>query len=370
MRSSVVAPSDAKVHHDMANVTYKSAGVDLELYDEAMRRLPSMMQRTFTPRVLPVADAFAGLMRLNHSSRPGVHSYEDPVLVSGTDGVGTKLKVAQLVGKYDTVGIDLVAMSVNDVLCLGAEPLLFLDYLALGKDNPDLIADLVRGVSDGCVECGASLLGGETAIMPDIYREGDFDMAGFCVGVAERSRLIDGKAIRPGDVVIGLPSSGFHSNGYSLIRKVVFGMAGLSVTQSIPELGRTVGEVLLEPTRLYPRSILGLIKSYRVKVAISGLAHITGGGLKDNIERLLPEGCRLKIDRSAWSVPPAFTWLQKLGGIDRDEMYHVFNMGIGFALIVRPQFVDSIRRQLTRSGNENRIVGSVAAGSRGVDYVS
>jgi phosphoribosylformylglycinamidine cyclo-ligase len=364
------APSLRKFFTSMANVTYKSAGVDLELYDEAMRRLPSMMQRTFTPRVIPVADAFAGLMRLNHSSRPGAASYQDPVLVSGTDGVGTKLKVAQLVGKFDTVGIDLVAMSVNDVLCLGAEPLLFLDYLALGKDNPDLIGALVKGVSDGCVECGAALLGGETAIMPDIYHDGDFDMAGFCVGVAERTRLIDGKAIRPGDVVIGLPSSGFHSNGYSLIRKVVFGMAGLSVDHQIPELGKTVGEVLLEPTRLYPRIILNILKSYRVKVAISGLAHITGGGLKDNIERLLPEGCRLQLDRKAAPVPALFTWLQGLGSIERDEMYHVFNMGIGFTLIVRPPFVDSIRRQLTRAGSENWIVGSVKSGPRGVDYIS
>ncbi|WP_010582685.1 phosphoribosylformylglycinamidine cyclo-ligase [Schlesneria paludicola] len=354
----------------MANVTYKSAGVDLELYDEAMQRLPNLMQRTFTPRVLPLADAFAGLMRLNHSQRPGKASYHDPVLVSGTDGVGTKLKVAQLVGKYDTVGIDLVAMSVNDVLCLGAEPLLFLDYLALGKDNPDLISSLVQGVSDGCVECGASLLGGETAIMPDIYHDGDFDMAGFCVGVAERSRLVDGKAIRPDDVVIGLPSSGFHSNGYSLIRKVVFGMANLSVNDVIPELEKTVGQVLLEPTRLYPKWILGILKSYRVKVAISGLAHITGGGLKDNIERLLPEGCRLSIDRNAWPVPKLFGWLQGLGGIDRDEMYHVFNMGIGFTLIVRPQFVESIRRQLTQAGTESWIVGRIQAGTRGVDYAS
>ncbi len=354
----------------MANVTYKSAGVDLELYDEAMRRLPTLMQRTFTPRVLPVADAFAGLMRLNHSTRPGQSSYQDPVLVSGTDGVGTKLKIAQLVGKFDTVGIDLVAMSINDVLCLGAEPLLFLDYLALGKDNPDLIAALVKGVSDGCVECGASLLGGETAIMPDIYHDGDFDMAGFCVGVAERTRLIDGKAIRPGDVVIGLPSSGFHSNGYSLIRKVVFGMAKLTVDQTIPELGMTVGEALLMPTRLYPRLILKLLKSYRVKVAISGLAHITGGGLKDNIERLLPDGCRLALDRTAWPVPPLFTWLQGLGGIDRDEMYHVFNMGIGFTLIVRPRFVDSIRRQLSQAGTEHWIVGEIKSGPRGVDYIS
>jgi phosphoribosylformylglycinamidine cyclo-ligase len=354
----------------MANVTYRSAGVDLELYDEAMKRLPALMQRTLTPRVIPVADAFAGLMRLNHSSRPGTASYQDPVLVSGTDGVGTKLKIAQLMGKFDTVGIDLVAMSVNDVLCLGAEPLLFLDYLAMGKDNPDLIASLVKGVSDGCVECGASLLGGETAIMPDIYHDGDFDMAGFCVGVAEKTRLVDGKAIRPGDIVIGLPSSGFHSNGFSLIRKVVFGMAGLSVDQRIPELGRTVGDALLEPTRLYPKTILNVLKSYRVKVVISGLAHITGGGLKDNIERLLPEGCRLAIDRTAWKVPPVFTWLQKLGGIERDEMYHVFNMGIGFAIIARPSFVDSIRRQLTRAGTESWVVGAIKSGPRGVDYVS
>lgn len=354
----------------MANVTYKSAGVDLELYDEAMRRLPAMMQRTFTPRVIPVADAFAGLMRLNHSARPGESSYQDPVLVSGTDGVGTKLKVAQLVGKFDTVGIDLVAMSVNDVLCLGAEPLLFLDYLALGKDNPDLIASLVKGVSDGCVECGASLLGGETAIMPDIYREGDFDMAGFCVGVAEKTQLIDGKAIRPGDVVIGLPSSGFHSNGFSLIRKVVFDMAKLTVDQKVEELGQTVGEALLEPTRLYPKLILGLLKSHRVRVEISGLAHITGGGLKDNIERLLPEGCRLQLDRTAWTVPPLFQWLQRLGGIDRDEMYHVFNMGIGFTVIVREPFVANVQRELATAGTPSWVVGKITAGPRGVDYVS
>ena len=352
----------------MSNVTYKSAGVDLELYDEAMRRLPALMQRTHTPRVLPLADAFAGLMRLNRTSRPGESTYDDPVLVSGTDGVGTKLKVAQQVKRFDTVGIDLVAMSVNDVLCLGAEPLLFLDYLALGKDNPDLITALVKGVSDGCVECGAALLGGETAIMPDIYSGEDFDMAGFCVGVAERTQLIDGKSIRPGDVVIGIPSSGFHSNGYSLIRKVVFGLAGLTVEQHIPELGRTVGEVLLEPTRLYPKLILGLLKNHRPNVAVSGLAHITGGGLKDNIERLLPDSCRLIIDRASWPIPPAFTWLQKLGGIDRDEMFHVFNMGIGFALIVRPECVDSLRSELARAGSENWVVGEIQAGARGVDY--
>ena len=354
----------------MSNVTYKSAGVDLDLYDDAMRRLPALMQRTHTPRVIPLADAFAGLMRLNHSSRPGVASYDDPVLVSGTDGVGTKLKVAQLMQRFDTVGIDLVAMSVNDVLCLGAEPLLFLDYLALGKDNPDLIAALVKGVSDGCVECGAALLGGETAIMPDIYSGTDFDMAGFCVGVAERTQLIDGKGIRPGDVVIGIPSSGFHSNGYSLIRRVVFGMAALKVDQIVSELGRTVGDVLLEPTRLYPKLVLSLLTTHRPNSAISGLAHITGGGLKDNIERLLPEECHLVIDRSTWLVPATFTWLQGLGGIEREEMYHVFNMGIGFTLIVRPQFASAIQSDLERAGSPNWVIGEMQAGSRGVEYVN
>lgn len=353
----------------MSPVTYKSAGVDLELYDEAMRRLPALMQRTHTPRVIPVADAFAGLMRLNHGSRPGESSYSDPVLVSGTDGVGTKLKVAQLVGRFDTVGIDLVAMSVNDVLCLGAEPLLFLDYLALGKDNPELIAALVKGVSDGCVECGAALLGGETAIMPDIYSGADFDMAGFCVGIAERTQLIDGQAIRPGDVLIGIPSSGFHSNGYSLIRRVVFDIAKLTVDQIVPELDKSVGQILLEPTRLYPKLILSLLKNHRPNQSISGLAHITGGGLKDNIERLLPDNCRVVIDRSSWTVPKAFSWLQGLGGIEREEMYHVFNMGIGFTLIVRPQSVSSIRRDLDLAGSPNWIVGEVREGQRGVESI-
>jgi phosphoribosylformylglycinamidine cyclo-ligase len=352
----------------MSNVTYKSAGVDLELYEDAMSRLPALMKRTHTSRVIPLADAFAGLMRLNLTNRPGQATYDDPVLVSGTDGVGTKLKVAQQLKRYDTVGIDLVAMSVNDVLCLGAEPLLFLDYLALGKDNPELIEALVRGVSQGCVECGAALLGGETAIMPDIYSGEDFDMAGFCVGVAERTQLIDGQSIRPGDVVIGLPSSGFHSNGYSLIRKVVFQIAGMSVDQHVAELGRTVGEVLLEPTRLYPKLILSVLKTQHPNSVVSGLAHITGGGLKDNIERLLPESCRLVIDRASWPIPPAFTWLQKLGGIDRDEMFHVFNMGIGFTLIVRPESVAAVRDELTRNGSPHWIVGEIQAGARGVDY--
>lgn len=353
----------------MASLTYESAGVDLKLYDEAMRRLPALMARTHTPRVVPINDAFGGLFRLNHSKKPGQHSYEDPVLVSGTDGVGTKLKVAIQLKKYDTVGIDLVGMSVNDVLCMGAEPLFFLDYLALGKDDPDLVANLVAGVAKGCEECGAALLGGETAIMPDIYATGDFDMAGFCVGVAERKRLIDGKAVKPGDVLIGLPSSGFHSNGYSLVRKVVFEVAGLKVDQHIEELGTTVGDALMKPTRLYVKSVLGVLHRYTSRIAVSGLAHITGGGLKDNIDRFLPEGARVVIDRKSWKIPPLFTWLQRLGGIDREEMYKVFNMGIGFVLIVRPQFAASIEKQLLALGEQPVRIGEVTTGQTGVEYM-
>jgi phosphoribosylformylglycinamidine cyclo-ligase len=352
----------------MSAATYKSAGVDLDLYEDAMKRLPPLMQRTFTPRVMPVADAFAGLFRLNSSRRPFRQQYDDPVLVSGTDGVGTKLKVAQLARRYRTVGIDLVAMSVNDCLCLGAEPLLFLDYLALGKDNPELIAQLVEGVSDGCLEAKASLLGGETAIMPDIYSGDDFDMAGFCVGVVERSRIIDGTAIHSGDMLIGLASSGFHSNGYSLIRRIVFGIAGLTIDQTVPDLNCTVADVLLEPTRIYSQITAGLLQQFPAQTAISGLAHITGGGLRDNIERLLPADCRVNIDRRSWDIPAEFSWLQALGNVDREEMFHVFNMGIGFVVIVRPQFADAVRRTLSQLGVSAWLIGEIRSGERGVEY--
>lgn len=351
----------------MAPLTYKSAGVDLELYDQAMARLPALMKKTHTPRVLPLADGFAGLLRLNATAKPGTAAYADPVLVSGTDGVGTKLKVAQLAKRYNTVGIDLVAMSVNDCLCLGAEPLLFLDYLALDKDDPDRIAQLVEGVSAGCVQAGAALLGGETAIMPDLYAPGDFDMAGFCVAVAERSQLIDGSTIRPGDIAIGLASSGFHSNGYSLVRKVVFEHAKLTFDTMVPQLGKTVGDALLEPTQIYVKTILSLLKTAAPRTQVSGLAHITGGGLHDNIERILPQDCHLVIDRAAWPVPPLFRWLQELGSIDREEMFHVFNMGIGFVVIVRPDAADTVRKHLTDASVTHWTIGEIhAAEKRGV----
>jgi phosphoribosylformylglycinamidine cyclo-ligase len=352
----------------MTSLTYRSAGLDLDLYDEAMTRLPALMRRTHTPRVLPLADGFAGLFRLHDSSLNNAKRYDDPVLVSGTDGVGTKLKVAQRLKRYDTVGIDLVAMCVNDCLCLGAEPLFFLDYLAIPKDDPDLIAALVAGVSTGCVEAGAALLGGETAVMPDIYAPGEFDLAGFCVAVAERAQLIDGSTIRPGDVAIGLASSGFHSNGYSLVRKCVFEHAQLEVEAHIPELGGPLGQFLLEPTKIYVQPIRDLLKVVAPRTQITGLAHITGGGLAANIERILPHDCRLIIDRQTWTPPPLFGWLQRLGNIERGEMFRVFNMGLGFVILARPDAAATITTHLARQAIPHWTIGHIEpAPERGVE---
>lgn len=347
----------------MTPATYKDAGVDLELYQQSMARLPSMIQRTQTPRVMDLPGGFAGLFRLRDDS----HEYRDPVLVSGTDGVGTKIKVAITAGVYDSIGIDLVAMCVNDCLCLGAEPLFFLDYLAVGKDNPELIAALVSGVSDACVETGAALLGGETAVMPDLYAEGDFDMAGFCVGVVERDRIVDGSAIQPGDVILGLESNGFHSNGYSLIRKVVFEHANLEIGTQVPELGASVGEILLRPTRLYVKAIGAIMKQ---ETPIHGMAHITGGGLDENVTRILPDGCRAVIDRGSWQPQPEFAWLQQLGDIDREEMFKVFNMGIGYTMIVSAECIEKIQQQLTEHGVNSHVIGEIKSGAPGVDVVN
>ncbi len=346
--------------HDKS-VSYKDAGVDLELYDQAMERLPALMRKTHSSRVLPLDGGFAGLFRLFD----GTHRYTDPVLVSGTDGVGTKIKVAQLACRFDTIGIDLVAMCVNDCLCLGAEPLFFLDYLALAKDDPDLIAALVKGVSDGCVEARSALLGGETAIMPGLYAPGDFDLAGFCVGVVERSRIVDGTAIHPGDELVGVASSGLHSNGFSLVRRIVFDVAGLAIDQSVPELGGTVGDVLLTPTRIYTDVTSRLLSDECAATGITGIAHITGGGLADNVERLLPEGCHIVIDRSRWETPGVFRWLQRLGNVEREEMFGVFNMGVGLVLICRPEAADRVRGVLEQLGQRHFTIGEVIKGERG-----
>ncbi|MCI0358019.1 MAG: phosphoribosylformylglycinamidine cyclo-ligase [Planctomycetaceae bacterium] len=351
----------------MAKATYKDAGVNLEVYDEAMTRLPRLMHRTFSPRVMRLDGGFAGLFKLDFTSRLFSRNYDDPVLVSCTDGVGTKLKVAVLVDRHDTVGIDLVAMSVNDALCCGAEPLFFLDYVAMSHDDPERLENIVRGVSDGCLEADCALLGGETAIMPDIYARGDYDLAGFCVGVVERKQLIDGRAIAPGDTVLGVASSGLHSNGYSLVRRVVFDLAGLGVHDVVKELGdQTVGDALLTPTRIYSRPVRKILQYYRNKSVIHGIAHITGGGLRDNLERILPDGARAVLDRDSWTVPPVFAWLQKLGDIDDAEMEQVFNMGIGLALVFDPYFENSIRHMLDESGLASWVIGRIASGPRAV----
>ncbi|HEY2146626.1 MAG TPA: phosphoribosylformylglycinamidine cyclo-ligase, partial [Pirellulales bacterium] len=259
----------------MAKATYKDAGVDLDVYRQAMAKLPGLLHRTYSPRVMSLDGGFAGLFQLDFSSQLFARRYQEPVLVSCTDGVGTKLKVAIEAGKHDTVGIDLVAMSVNDAICCGAEPLFFLDYVAMSRDDPPLLEQLVSGVAAGCIQSDCALLGGETAILPDLYQPGDYDLAGFCVGVVERRRVIDGRAIAACDAIIGVASSGLHSNGYSLVRKIVFEMAGLSVGDFVEPLGRTVGEALLEPTRIYVRAIRRVLRHYSVKSVVHGLAHIT-----------------------------------------------------------------------------------------------
>jgi phosphoribosylformylglycinamidine cyclo-ligase len=343
----------------MAKATYKDAGVDLEIYRESMARLPRLMHRTFSPRVMKLEGGFAGRFQLDFDSRLFRRNYEDPVLVACTDGVGTKLKVAQRCGRHDTVGIDLVAMCVNDALCCGAEPLFFLDYVAMAKDDPGLLEQIVSGISDGCLQADCALLGGETAIMPDLYQLGDYDLAGFCVGVVERRHVIDGKAIVPGDALIGVASSGLHSNGYSLVRRVVFDIGGLAIGDHVEALGTTVGEALLTPTRIYTQPLRRIFQHYKVKSVVHGIAHITGGGLVENVERILPTGTALEIAPASWPVPPVFTWLQQLGSIDDDEMARVFNLGIGLVLIVSPYYAESIQRLLQECGLESWPIGRI-----------
>ncbi|MGD0655039.1 MAG: phosphoribosylformylglycinamidine cyclo-ligase [Thermoguttaceae bacterium] len=350
----------------MAKATYKDAGVDLDVYRQAMARLPGLLSRTYTPRVIPLEGGFAGLFQLDFENKLFSRNYKQPVLVSCTDGVGTKLKVAAAMGVHNTVGIDLVAMSVNDALCCGAEPLFFLDYVAMPKDDPDLLEQLVQGITAGCIQSDCALLGGETAILPDMYAPGDYDLAGFCVGVVEKKNIIDGRAIEPGDVAIGVASSGLHSNGFSLARKIVFDIAGLSVKDHVEELDRTVGQALLEPTIIYARPVRQILNYYRVKNVVHGIAHITGGGLCENLARIVPEEVQIVIDRGSWPVPPIFTWLKRLGEVDQAEMDQVFNMGIGLVLVVAPFYAESIRQQLKRSKLQSWPIGRAEKGPQGV----
>ncbi len=352
----------------MAKSTYKDAGVDLDLYRKSMAKLPHHLHRTFTPRVIGVDGGFAGLFQLDFSNQLFARNYKDPILVSCTDGVGTKLKVAHQTDRHNTVGIDLVAMSVNDAICCGAEPLFFLDYVAMSHDDPDRLEQIVRGISDGCLMANCSLLGGETAIMPDLYAPGDYDLAGVCVGVVERNALLDGSAIAPGDLILGLASSGLHSNGYSLARKVVFEEADMAAADRVDQLNATVGDVLLEPTRIYVKPVQSILTHYKVKHVVHGIAHITGGGLHENLERILPATAHAVVDRDSWTIPPVFGWIQGLGDIDQEEMERVFNMGLGLVMVISPFYAESIRSQLSEQEIESWIIGEIIDGPRGVSW--
>ncbi|HVJ49462.1 phosphoribosylformylglycinamidine cyclo-ligase [Desulfitobacterium sp.] len=334
--------------------TYRDSGVDIEAGSAAVELMKPAVKRTMRPEVLGGLGGFGGLFALD------LKKFADPVLVSGTDGVGTKLRLAFQMDQHDTIGQDAVAMCVNDILVQGAEPLFFLDYLAVGKLNPERVASIVTGVAKGCELAGCALIGGETAEMPGFYPEDEYDVAGFSVGAVNREDLIDGSKIRKGDVLIGLPSSGFHSNGYSLVRKV---FAPYTMDTIFPELGEPLGEALLRPTRIYVKTVLQLI----AKGQILGMAHITGGGLTENIPRVLPDGLGLRISTSSWEVPALFTLLQRLGGIEAAEMYRTFNMGIGFVLIIHPNEVKSVQDQLQSLGETCYVIGEVTRG-KGVEY--
>jgi phosphoribosylformylglycinamidine cyclo-ligase len=351
------------------SLDYRSTGVDLKTYQETISRLPPLLRRTYTPRVIEWKNGFAGLFRLDDQIGLLSRAYRDPVLVTSTDGVGSKLKLAFATGRHSSVGIDLVAMSVNDCLCAGAEPLLFLDYVAMSRDDPELTSQIVQGISDGCIEAECALLGGETAILPDIYKEGEYDLAGFCVGVVERRHILDGRNIRPGDKVVGLASSGLHSNGYSLVRKIVFDRAGMTPETHVDELGRTVADILLEPTRIYVRAVKTAYRNYRVKRVVHGIAHITGGGLFDNPPRILPDGCAIRLHRGSWPIPQVFPWLQRLGSVDAAEMDHVFNMGIGLVLVVAEHYAEAmVRRLIGRAKVPAWIIGEVVPGEKQVAW--
>ncbi len=338
---------------------YKSTGVDIEAGAEVVRRIKGLAQATFTPGVLSEIGAFGGLFHL------GAAGGTDPVLVASADGVGTKLKVAFMMNRHSTIGEDLVNHCVNDILVQGARPLFFLDYLATGRLSPDVAVEIVEGLARACAANGCALLGGETAEMPGFYLDREYDLAGFIVGMVERDRVITGAGITEGDALIGLPSSGLHTNGYSLARRIVFDTLMLGVHDVIPELGGSIGDLLLTPHRSYLRSVLPLVDERRVR----GIAHITGGGLTDNVPRVLPAGLDARIDRSTWRVPPVFSWLVQRGDVPRDDAWRTFNMGIGLVLVVARDEVDEILGQLRVSGEPDAIViGDVVAGTGVVRY--
>ncbi|MGM0396679.1 MAG: phosphoribosylformylglycinamidine cyclo-ligase [Bacillota bacterium] len=338
-------------------LTYKDSGVDKEAGYKEVQMIKSFIKKTHIPGVLSDLGGFSGMFQLD------ITNMKEPVLVSGTDGVGTKLKIAFLMDKHDTIGEDCVAMCSNDILCQGAKPLFFLDYIATGKLLPEKMASIVEGVANGCVEAGCALVGGETAEMPGFYGEGEYDVAGFVVGAVDKSRIITGENIRAGDVILGLPSSGLHSNGFSLVRKIVFEKMGYSVDTYIEELGRTIGEELLVPTRIYSKQVLPLIENFHIK----GMSHITGGGFYENIPRMLPEGKRAKVDPEVVKTPEIFNQLQKWGNVSTEEMYGTFNMGVGMVIVADPEEADRIAHYLVDKDEEFYVLGEVIEGEKGVE---
>lgn len=336
------------------SITYADAGVDIDAGNKAVELMKDSVRASYRPEVIGDLGGFGGLFALN------ITKYKEPILVSGTDGVGTKLKLAFLADKHDTIGQDAVAMCVNDILVQGAEPLFFLDYIAVDKVDSQKVANIVKGVADACKESGCALIGGETAEMAGFYSKGEYDIAGFCVGCVDKSKMITGEKVKAGDVLLGLPSSGVHSNGFSLVRKICFEHMGFDMNTMIPEFGCTLGEQLIVPTRLYPKTCLPLIE----KFDIHGMVHITGGGFYENIPRILPQDCDALVDAESWEIPMVFKKLQEWGNVDWKEMYRTFNMGVGMVLVIDPSEADAVRAHLSEAGETFFELGKVIPGEQ------
>ena len=339
-------------------LTYAQAGVDITAGNKAVEMIKSFVKSTYRPEVLSDIGGFSGLFLLD------IAKYKEPVLVSSTDGVGTKLRIAHLMDKHDTIGIDAVAMCVNDILVQGAEPLFFLDYIAIGKLKPERIAEIVKGISEGCKQAGCALIGGETAEMPGFYAPDEYDIAGFVVGIVEKSKILDKTKVSLGDVLIGVKSSGVHSNGYSLVRKALFEEAGYDIDTAFDELETTLGEELLKPTKIYVKSIYPLFSSFQIK----GIAHITGGGITENVPRALPHDLSAVVDLNTWEVPAIFDIIKRTGDIAEQEMFRTFNMGIGMVIIVSQDEADDIVAELKKYGEDACIIGEVVKGDKKVLY--
>ncbi|NLM72779.1 MAG: phosphoribosylformylglycinamidine cyclo-ligase [Clostridiaceae bacterium] len=336
--------------------SYKEAGVDITAGYRAVELMKSHVKKTMRHEVLTDIGGFGGLFSLEGMNM------NKPVLVSGTDGVGTKLKIAFLMDKHDTVGIDCVAMCVNDIVCSGAQPLFFLDYLALGKLVPEKVEQIVKGVSEGCLEAGCALIGGETAEMPGFYPVNEYDLAGFAVGIVDKDKIIDGRNIKPGDKIVGLASSGVHSNGYSLVRKI-FDINEQTINRYIYKLGKTIGEELITPTRIYVKTVLSLVKTFE----INGIAHITGGGFIENLPRVLPEGLKIIINKGTWPVHPVFNLMKEIGEVDEQEMFNTFNMGIGMALFVGADIAEEVVKASESLGEKAYIIGEIVEGKEKIE---